>query len=455
MCTGRIIGLTQLVYANRVWLSESQYFVIELNPTRAYWGFIKDPLYGYIRLTEVERNVIDTLAVQRLRRIRQLAGAEYVYPAANHTRFEHVLGTMYLAGVVTDSLPIQLSTEEKQEIRLAALLHDVGHAPFSHLFEPLLLKYMNRNHEDVSQWIIANSNLANVIHRQGFNAEELSRLAVGKVSKSAKGFLGQIISSSFDVDKMDFVVRDSYHTGAGYGSVDVFRLIYTMDVLDGNLAADVTALPTLESLILARLESFKAIYFHRACRAVQMMLLKALEAAKDDLAILQARTPEEYLEWDDYTVWGKLSLHERSREIIREISARKLLKCAYERTFYAKDELASSVFTKENVRVKLEEEIASKAKVPMADVGIDVPTLPSVPYHYAMKMAPIEIPMFSRNSAGEKIPKKITELSKVLDDLQVFMNIVRVYTREQYRGRVEDAAEDVLGESPLSNVLSY
>jgi HD superfamily phosphohydrolase len=422
---------------------------------QAFWGFIKDPLYGYIRLTEIERNVIDTLAVQRLRRIRQLAGADFVYPAANHTRFEHVLGTMYLAGVVSENLPVHLTIEERQRIRLAALLHDVGHAPFSHLFEPLLLKYMGRNHEDMSRWIIADSTLADVINNQGIDAKELSGLAVGKPSKPEKPFLGQIISSSFDVDKMDFVVRDSYHTGAGYGSVDVFRLIYTMDVLDGNLAVDITALPTLESLIIARLESFKTIYFHRACRAVQMMLVKALEAAKEDLAILQAKTPDEYLEWDDYTVWSKLCVNKLSRKIVKEISSRRLLKCAYERTFFVRDELVSSVFTNENVRLKLEEEIASKAKVPISSVGIDVPSLPSVPYHYAMDIGPIDIPMFSRNRSGQKTPEKIEKLSKVVDDLRVFMNIIRVYTNDQYREQVSDAAAKVLGESPLSNALSY
>jgi len=420
-----------------------------------YWGFIKDPVYGYIRLTEIERNVIDTLAVQRLRRIRQLAGAEYVYPAANHTRFEHVLGAMYLAGVVAENIPTELSADEKQRVRLAALLHDVGHAPFSHLFEPFLLKYLGRNHEDISTWIIANSSLSGVIEEQGFDAKELSNLAVGKSSKPGKRFLGQIISSSFDVDKMDFVVRDSYHTGAGYGSVDVFRLIYTMDILDGNLAVDITALPTLESLILARLESFRAIYFHRACRAVQMMMLKALDAAKEDLEILNVKTPDEYMEWDDYTVWSKLLLNPRSRQIIRELSERRLLKCAYERTFFVKDELVSSVFTNENVRLRLEEDIAAKAKVPLSDVGIDVPSLPSVPYHYAMDTGPIDIPIFSKNRLGEKVPQKITELSKVVNDLQVFMNIIRVYTKEEYRERVTEAAIKVLGESPLSNVLSY
>jgi len=421
---------------------------------KTYWGFIKDPVYGYIRLTEVEKNIIDTSAVQRLRRIRQLAGAEYVYPAANHTRFEHVLGTMYLAGVVAENLPAHLTPDEAQKVRLAALLHDVGHAPFSHLFESLLVKYLNRNHEDMSSWIITESALTDTITAQGFDPKELSGLAVGRLMKPDKPYLRQIISSSFDVDKMDFVVRDSYHTGAGYGAVDVFRLIYTMDILDGNLALDITALPSLESLIIARLESFRAIYFHRACRAVEMMLLKALDAAKGELEILQTRSPDDYLQWDDYTLWSRLVANEKSREIIKALSERKLLKCAYERTFFAKDELVSSVFTNENVRLKLEEEIAAKAKVPVADIGIDVPSLPSVPYHYALEIG-ADIPVFSKTRSGEKVPRKIAELSKVVEELRLFMNIVRVYTREEYREQVADAATRVLGESPLSNVLSY
>jgi len=421
----------------------------------SYWGFVKDPIYGYIRLTEVEKNIIDTLAVQRLRRIRQLAGAEYVYPAANHTRFEHVLGAMYLAGVVAENLPVHLSSEDRQNIRLAALLHDVGHAPFSHLFEPMLLKFLHRTHEDMSSWIIADSALTEVIIDQGYDAKQLSTLAIGKHRTTDKRFLGQIISGSFDVDKMDFVVRDSYHTGAGYGSVDVFRLIYTMDVLDGNLAVDITALPALESLILARLESFRTIYFHRACRAVQMMLLRALEFVKDDLQILQIQNADQYLEWDDFSVWSKLIQNTKSREILRDLSQRKLLKCAYEKTFFVKDELVSSVFTNEEVRLKLEEEIARKSGVPTNEIGIDVPSLPSVPYHNAFEIGPTDIPVFSKDRSGAMIPEKITELSKVVDVLQVFMNIVRVYTREKYRDRVGEAATKVLGESPPSNLLSY
>ena len=420
-----------------------------------YWGFIKDPLYGYIRITEVERKVIDTQPVQRLRRIKQLSGAEYAYPAANHTRFEHSLGTMYLAGVLAQSIPVDLSDQEVQKIRLAALLHDVGHAPFSHLFEPLLTKYLGKTHEDMAFWIITESELSSALRAEGFDPNEVGKLAVGKLGDSQHPFLDQIIRSSVDVDKMDFIVRDSYHTGAGYGYVDIFRLIYTMDILDGNLAVDVTAIPTLETFLLARLESFRAIYFHRAARAVQIMMLKALEQARDELDIEKIKTPETYLTLDDYYVWSILKRCKKSRGIMQDIEQRRLLKCAYERTFFAKDELFASVLTNEAVRKQIEDEIAAKARVSSEDVSIDVPSLPSVPYHYAIEIEPMDIPVFSKTKSGEKISQRLTELSKVVDVLKVFMNVIRVYTKESYRNDVMKAAENVFGKPQLHDQVSY
>ena len=131
------------------------------------------------------------------------------------------------------------------------------------------------------------------------------------------------------------------------------------------------------------------------------------------------------------------------------------MKCAYEKTFFAKDEVLSSVFTNESVRLKLEQEIAAKANVPATDIGIDVPSLPSVPYHNALQIGATDMPIFSKTPSGEKVPQKITELSNVVEELSRFMNIFRVYTKESYREQVAEAATKVLGESPLSNVLSY
>jgi HD superfamily phosphohydrolase len=421
----------------------------------SYWGFIKDPLYGYIRITDFEKKLIDTWPFQRLRRIRQLSGAEYVYPAANHTRFEHSLGTMFLAKTLAESLPTELSLKEIEEIKIASLLHDVGHAPFSHLFEPILIKYLNKNHEDMTLWIITKSELADVLKSEGFDPERIGKLAIGKLKDPSKKFLDQIIRSSVDVDKMDFVSRDSYHTGAGYGQIDIFRIIYTMDVLDDNLAIDLTAIPTLETFLLARLESFRTIYFHRASRAVQIMLLKALEKAKDELGLTSFKTPEDYLSLNDYVVWSMLSQCSSSKKIINDIEKRKLLKCAYEKTFFIKDELISSILTNEGVRKSIEEEIASMARVSIDDVYIDTPSLPSVPYHYAIEIEPMEIPIFKKTKLGEKIPLRLAELSRIIDVMKVFMNIIRVYTKEECREAVLKASEKILGKAPSVREISY
>jgi HD superfamily phosphohydrolase len=422
---------------------------------RVYWSFIKDPIYGYIRITEVERDVIDSLPVQRLRRIRQLSGAEYVYPAANHTRFEHSLGTMFLAGALAESLPVGLSESEIQEVRLAALLHDVGHAPFSHLLEPILMKYFNVNHEVMTKRIVAESELADILEKRGFDAEELSKLAIGELCEPNRRFLDQIIRSSIDVDKMDFLVRDSYHTGAGYGYFDVFRLIYTMDVLDDKLSVDLTALPTLEAFILARFESFRAIYFHKTSRAAQLMLLKAMERATEEIGLMGFGELDRYLAADDASLWAALCKCEASAPIMEDLKRRRLLKCAYERTFFAEDELISSILTNEGVRAKVREEIAQEAGLSPDDIYIDVPTLPSVPYNRAMELGPMEIPLFIRAKGGRKIAKSLSEVSKVISVLKTFMNIVRIYSPEPHRDSVGRAAEKVLGTPPLSSVVSY
>src|SRR5213593_2138453 len=221
------------------------------------WGFIKDPIHGYVRISEAEKTIIDTRPVQRLRRLRQLAGSEFVYPAANHTRFEHVLGAMHLAGALSEVLPTHLDAHDQEQLRLAALLHDIGHGPFSHVFEPLMVDHLGKTHEDLVPWLVNETEIASKLERAGLNPKTLGQLAVGRLGDRKRPFLDQVISSSVDVDKMDFLVRDSFHTGAGYGSIDVHRLLYSMDVLDGNLAVDGTAVATLESFLLARLESFR------------------------------------------------------------------------------------------------------------------------------------------------------------------------------------------------------
>ena len=394
--------------------------------------------------------MIDTEPVQRLKRIRQLAGSEFVYPAANHTRFEHVIGAMHLAGTLAEALPVDLPRHQREQLRLAALLHDIGHGPFSHVFEPLLAKYLNKSHEDFVPWLVNETDIAEKLEAAGFDASTLGRLAIGKLTNRKRPYLDQIISSSVDVDKMDYVVRDSFHTGAGYGSFDVHRLLYAMDIIDNGLSVDGSAVATLESFLLARFESFRTIYFHRASRAVQIMMVRALEAARDELRLLDFDGPEDYLKLDDYKVWTELKECKKSRKIMQDLEARRLLKCAYERTLFSREELVSNVISNDQVRADIERQIARKARIAWEDVIIDVPTLSSVPYHDSAALHSMDVPAFKHSPSGKKQRIPLSEVSRIVGVLPTFMNLVRVYTKESYRSRVETAARQILGEVPTS-----
>ncbi len=424
---------------------------------RQYWGEIKDPVHGYVNITEAEKQIIDSFPVQRMRRLRQLAGAEYVYPAGNHTRFEHCVGVMHLAGLMAENpyLSRHFNDDQYRVIRIAALLHDVGHGPFSHIYEHLLTKFLHKTHEDINVWIVQKSELKDILSALGFNVDQVAKLSVGWLHRPKRAFMDQIIRSAVDADKLDFVIRDTYHTGAQYGYVDVIRLIQTLDILDQNLAVDVGALSALESFILARIESFKSIYFHRVGRAVQIMLAMAMEEAKDELGLVDFKTPEEYLANDDYTVWTMLKKSKKSRKTIENLERRKLLKCAYDRTFYVRDQTVSSIFSVEKIRDQLRDQIADQARVDPKAVVIDVPTLPSVPYSHSVLLEPMEIPVFTRTREGDKIPQRLSDISGIFDVLRGFINILRVYSDEKNREKVAAAATKLLGDLPSSAKISF
>ncbi len=423
---------------------------------KTYWGEIKDPVHGYVYITDQEKAVIDSYPMQRLRRLRQLAGSEYVYPGANHTRFEHCLGVMFLAGQVLVNPNIsKVATEEEIDMcRLSALLHDCGHGPFSHVFEHLLLKDLDKTHEDITSWIIEKSEVADKLSKMGYSPKEVGALAVGKLHKPNRAFLDQIISSAVDVDKQDFIVRDTYHTGAEYGFIDVYRLIHALDLLGENLAVELGALSALEAFVIARIESFKSIYFHRVGRAAQIMLSSAMEKANEELGLTSFKTPEEYMALDDYTVWAALKKCKASNIIISNLENRRMLKCAYERTFYQKDAMISNLFGQESYRTEIRREIAKEAGVALEAVMIDVPTVPSVPYHLAVLLESTEIPVFTR-SQGEKKLQRLSESSKIFETLKGFMNILRVYTEAEERAKVEKATLKVLGKIPSAAKISF
>jgi hypothetical protein len=426
------------------------------------WGEIKDPIHGYIRVSEVERAIIDTHPVQRLRGIKQLSAAHLTYPSAEHTRFQHSLGVMHVAGRIADQLHgLGLIDEgEAQTIRIAGLLHDVGHGPFSHLFEEVMER-RGLTHEDIGVRVVRESQVADALEEHGLDAKEIADLAVGRL-EGGEPFINQVVAGQFSADNMDYLVRDSYFTGVEYGRVDINRLIDSIDVMNGGLAMDTTALYALEAFVIARYEMFKAVYFHRTVRAAAVMLVRAMEYADDRLGFTHFGTVEEYLRLDDSNVLAQIEAlkgerDRRSRtayELGRMFRERRLLKCAYERVVHRRDPFFTNILTHGDVRYSLEEDIAKHAEVDTSFVAIDVSTAASVPYYSAQKR-PSDIPVFSRDHDGSKIPQIFSELSPLVGSLIGYLDIVRIYAKQEDLRPVQEAAERIFGKEAAATKVSY
>ena len=199
-------------------------------------GEITDPIHRYIRFTELEREIIDTPVFQRLRKIRQLAGAHLVYPSAQHTRFEHSLGTMHLAGLAGQTLLDKGYIEKKDQLeglRLAALLHDIGHGPFSHLFEEVLIGkgISTSSHENMGKKIIRETIIKDILEKYGYDSDYICNLSFGE---SPIMFYNEIIAGGLSSDIMDYLPRDSFFTGVEYGKIDYYRLISSLEVLSNG-----------------------------------------------------------------------------------------------------------------------------------------------------------------------------------------------------------------------------
>lgn len=299
------------------------------------------PLYGFITITDWEREIISQPAFQRLRRIRQLAWTDYVYPGAMHTRFEHSLGVMHMAtmlyrGIVersSDILSNDLGYNEEglkrheRLVRLAALLHDVGHSPFSHAGEesfPLINATdpsKRFKHESYSAAIVRRC-FADVIHKHpantnyGFTADDVADLLEGTPQAGRALFWRDLITGQMDADRMDYLLRDSLHAGVAYGHYDWRRLVHTIaaapavdDQRGPRIGVNEGGWHAAEALILARYFMFMQVYFHKTRVVLDYHLQKALGELLPGGHFPKPIGEEldEYLKWDDWRVLGKLA----------------------------------------------------------------------------------------------------------------------------------------------------
>jgi hypothetical protein len=311
---------------------------------------IKDAVHGDIQVSDVELKLIDTPEVQRLRGIKQMAAAYLVYPGANHTRFEHSLGTMHITGEICENL--SLSEEEKGEMRAAALLHDVGHTAFSHETETILMRKRKGSHELRGIERVRNGRGGGILEENGYDLKKVCSIMAG-------GGSGGIIDFELGSDRMDYLLRDSHYTGVAYGVIDCGRLVHTIRLKEDRAVIEWGGIEAAESLLIARFLMFSSVYYHHAVRIASAMLGRAVEFALDDEDV----SLDELLCYNDAELCSALESGERSGELMRRIRNRELYKRAYELEFYRLNENGKRLFRNYHRIEEAEEEIREKSGV--------------------------------------------------------------------------------------------
>ena len=403
---------------------------------------ITDPIHDFIRINKTERKIIDTSVFQRLRRIKQLSGAHLTYPGAQHTRFEHSLGVLHIASMAGESLHSKelMSNEDVQNIRFAALLHDIGHGPFSHLFEEVLQR-KKQNHEEIGKQIILKSEIGDIISKSGYDKKLIHNLAVGQ---SKMQYLNEIVSGALSADMMDYLLRDGYFTGAEHAKIDHHRLTHSLDVYKNKLALDSSALVNFETMMISRFQMFKAVYFHKTVRAGEVMMLEAMSLAGNELGLSSLKI-DEYVKLTDEVVLEKLmSLPETNsdlktaKKIATDYQDRKLCKCVFERLLTGKS-------LSKKRQDELRQKIAKKSKISPNQIFIDTSTTSSIPLTPSKKESKsiILTRKESKKTIAREIP--ISEIPLV-SSMSKIMNILRVYTPASHRKKVEIATKSIQGE---------
>ncbi|WP_101294808.1 HD domain-containing protein [Halegenticoccus soli] len=324
---------------------------------------IKDSVHDHIEVKGVAEALLDTPEMQRLRHIKQLGTVQLVYPSANHTRFEHSLGVYHLADRALSHLGVE--GRQAERICAAALLHDVGHGPFSHNIESLTHRHTGKYHDDVEELLAAGA-VGAVLREHDLDPKYVAGLVAGE------GKYGQLVSGELDVDRMDYLVRDAHHTGVPYGTIDHERLVRELTFVDGELVLAEGNVQTAESLLLARALMNPTVYQHHVARISKAMLRRASEGLLDGSDV----TAEELRRMDDHDLLVALRTTPATREFAERLGNRNL----YKRGVWAElSDVPESVLEAPHREiVEFEEEVAARVGVEPSEVIVDVPPKPSI-----------------------------------------------------------------------------
>ena len=395
---------------------------------------VKDTVHDHIEIDGVAAALIDTPAVQRLRHVKQLGTVQLVYPSANHTRFEHSLGVYHLASRALDHLGI--GGKRAERIEAAAMLHDVGHGPFSHNLESLTHRRTGKYHDDVGE-LLATGAVDEVLRDRDLDPDRIAGIVAGE------GRYAGLVSGELDVDRMDYLVRDAYHTGVPYGTIDTERFVRELTFVerergagesgsDPELVLDEGNVQTAESLLLARALMNPVVYTHHVARISKAMLRRAASELLD----ATATTAAELRRMDDHGFLAAIRDCRETAELSRRYDERDLYKLAVWAEY---DDVPERVHEADHAtETAFEREIAEEAGVAREHVILDVPPEPSMRESTARVTVSGEVRRLERQSP----------LVSALRTAQRNQWRLGVYAPEPATDRVGRAAADVLGLDP-------
>ena len=393
---------------------------------------INDPVFGFIKIPRgLLYNIVEHPLFQRLNRINQLGLASVVYPGARHTRFQHSLGAFYLMTEAVRSLQEKgnfIFDSEAEAVEAAILMHDIGHGPFSHVLENTLIHGIS--HEEISLMMMEKIN-------SDFNGQLNLAISIFK-GEYGKNFLHQLISSQLDMDRLDYLRRDSFYTGVTEGNIGSARIIKMLNVIDDSLVVEHKGIYSLENYLTTRRLMYWQVYLHRTCVAYEKVLINMLTRAKDLIKMGQdvfaspalyyflsnnvdaawfdthPEALENYGELDDSDIWSAMKAWKHHSDKILSTLATDML----DRKIF-KVEVHEEPITEDRI-AELKEKIAQKLDISIDDA------------HYLMSVNTISKDMYNVDDDSITILYKdgsvrdISEASELLN-VQLLSKKIRKY----------------------------
>lgn len=421
----------------------------------------RDPIHGFIDLTSQEAKIVDTPVFQRLRNIKQLAHTSLVFPSATHTRFEHSLGTLCVADKMVSRLRIDVDDEDTARcIRLAALLHDLGHGPFSHVSEEIVSRIIeSTGFDNVSIALDAIESDRELRKNLGSDFERVSDILD---QGEKEGFEYDIVNGPIDADKHDYLARDSYFTGVPYGIFDSLRVISSICGIKEpshakpSLGISWKGVEAVQSLGMARYNMHRVVYSHKTRTIADAMTVRSVMIAMEDERCLDCNYFA-YSKGDEDFLKHYFSLDDRllvdfvvkngkeSGEMMKSVLNRRLLKIAYELDLEKIEGPRGRRIQKLNHKDirRYEDEIAESVSIPPHWVIVARQTIDNPTYRNPVGLAPDNRKLLVTQK-GKTQPFFLDEMPGIWgSDRKLILNRLWVFSRENDKKKVEKAAEGI------------